>query len=588
MPNCECGQKAWYNVKEEKVAKFCKNHRTEFMHNVYTKFCKTCNIKPATHNFKGLKVEFCCLHAEPSMINLRSKKCIKCKERFPCFNYEGKKGQFCSICSSEGMIDVFNKKCIECKGPQPRFNFEGEKPLYCTWCRKQGMRDLVSPMCIKCGLHQPIFNVAGEKALYCGSCKFDSMVNVKDKMCIKCGLHQPTFNIAGEKALYCGSCRSSQMIDVSNNKCIKCHNKHRCFNKEGEKALYCNDCKQPEHINVTEKRKCVKCNERVPSFNKKGETKPLYCSLCADESMIDLMHKKCIKCNIASPSFNFEGKKPEFCLKCCDSGMVNVVASRPTCKECGCLARHGYPQMKASHCSEHKLTSMIIDPRRHCAFKSETSTKKCKEFAIWGYGSHSVCEAHKSNDMLNFIERKCAECQHIDVISQDTNKCLSCDAFFKDKVRKAKEMEVKAFLDQNLYIYISHDRKIAYTDLLNRPDFLFESQDKAYFIVLEVDERQHKFNEENCECVRMVNISQALGKPTMFIRYNPDTYKTKDKECNVITWRRKETLSKWLDKLLKTSHEEIQLYGFCSFVQLFYDDYQPKMAQIIPILPFES
>lgn len=56
------------------------------------------------------------------------------------------------------------------------------------------------------------------------------------------------------------------------------------------------------------------------------------------------------------------------------------------------------------------------------------------------------------------------------------------------------------------------------------PDFLYNQP--THFIDLEVDENQHKTKPYECDRARMVEISQALGLKTIFIRYNPDPFVT--------------------------------------------------------------
>ena len=60
-----------------------------------------------------------------------------------------------------------------------------------------------------------------------------------------------------------------------------------------------------------------------------------------------------------------------------------------------------------------------------------------------------------------------------------------------------------------------------------RPDFLWADWDgdKAWSLVLEVDEDQHETYSAWCECTRQVNITEDLGRYTLWIRYNPDPYK---------------------------------------------------------------
>jgi len=72
----------------------------------------------------------------------------------------------------------------------------------------------------------------------------------------------------------------------------------------------------------------------------------------------------------------------------------------------------------------------------------------------------------------------------------------------------------------------------------------------------------------------MINISQAFMKPTIFLRYNPDEYKVNGKTIVGPTKnKRLKTLTEWIEYLNKLKIEDIKLYGFCSIIQLFYDDY---------------
>ena len=42
------------------------------------------------------------------------------------------------------------------------------------------------------------------------------------------------------------------------------------------------------------------------------------------------------------------------------------------------------------------------------------------------------------------------------------------------------------------------------------------------FICIECDENSHKNYPQDCELIRMNNITYSLGLPTIFIRFNPD------------------------------------------------------------------
>lgn len=81
------------------------------------------------------------------------------------------------------------------------------------------------------------------------------------------------------------------------------------------------------------------------------------------------------------------------------------------------------------------------------------------------------------------------------------------------------------YLDANEFEYISCDTIVEQGECFKyRPDFLIDCN--THFVVLEIDENQHKDRADECETVRMmINIFQSLGMPTKFIRYNPDKYR---------------------------------------------------------------
>lgn len=90
-------------------------------------------------------------------------------------------------------------------------------------------------------------------------------------------------------------------------------------------------------------------------------------------------------------------------------------------------------------------------------------------------------------------------------------------------MRSKAEEEILELLDHHKISYI-HDRKLSDTESLLRPDFLIKK--KNYYIIIEVDERQHR--ERQNETERMRTISANLDKPVYFIRYNPDRYRGSD------------------------------------------------------------
>ena len=86
----------------------------------------------------------------------------------------------------------------------------------------------------------------------------------------------------------------------------------------------------------------------------------------------------------------------------------------------------------------------------------------------------------------------------------------------------------------------------------------------------------------------MINISQSLGAPTMFIRYNPDKYTVEKSKRDIRPSDRLKILRKWLDDCLSMSIKQIQKIGFCSDVKLFYNDFDEKTCSMTTLLAFDQ
>jgi hypothetical protein len=100
-----------------------------------------------------------------------------------------------------------------------------------------------------------------------------------------------------------------------------------------------------------------------------------------------------------------------------------------------------------------------------------------------------------------------------------------------------------------------------------RPDLFFELD--MHCVIVEVDENQHRGYESSCECARISEIVGGIGgKSIVFIRYNPDTVRSKGYVKHVGNAER-------VDLLVDTVKEELgkEYARFCvQIVQLWYDD----------------
>src|SRR5690606_7351879 len=143
----------------------------------------------------------------------------------------------------------------------------------------------------------------------------------------------------------------------------------------------------------------------------------------------------------------------------------------------------------------------------------------------------------------------------------------------------------KQFLINNNYKFI-YDKPINDCNSKLRPDFLFKTL--THNIILEVDENQHKYYNEICECSRMINIAQIYMKPTYFIRYNPNQYKYNSKKVDYPINKRFDILKKSIDNAINLSPETIQNIGFVAMKQLFYDNFNESKINWYTIQPFDK
>jgi agmatine/peptidylarginine deiminase len=84
------------------------------------------------------------------------------------------------------------------------------------------------------------------------------------------------------------------------------------------------------------------------------------------------------------------------------------------------------------------------------------------------------------------------------------------------------ETMVDEYLQQhdNLKHYSYRDQPLPCAPTRRRPDFTYILPDRV--VVLEVDEDAHKFYNRECECIRILELSeQANGLPLVVIRFNP-------------------------------------------------------------------
>ena len=304
----------------------------------------------------------------------------------------------------------------------------------------------------------------------------------------------------------------------------------------------------------------VGCKKR-PTFNTEGETKGRFCSKHAEPGMVNVKDKTCehVGCKTI-PTFNTEGETTcRFCSKHAEPGMVNVRLK--TCEHVGCKKRptFGFPGQDKLRCKSHIEPGMISNPKRKCVHD------KCKEPAMYGIVTPQYCGDHKHDKDINWVEKTCVSCGLTCILNKE-NKCQYCDPDMFNKTRLAKQNQVKRYLDANEFEYISCDQIVEQGECFKyRPDFLIDCN--THFVVLEIDEHQHKDRADECETVRMINIFQSLGMPTKFIRYNPDKYRVNKERKNPSFRTRMNILKKHLQFAIKDDVDDTITVKY-----LFFDE----------------
>ena len=256
--------------------------------------------------------------------------------------------------------------------------------------------------------------------------------------------------------------------------------------------------------------------------------------------------------------------------------MVDLV--HPYCS-CGTAAFFGIPGQKANKCFKHKEDGMIKNPRKKCELKG------CTQLALFGITKALRCEEHQLPGDENLVEHQCNQCALVMLLNED-GLCEYCNPKRQKRARGAKEREVAQYLDVNLSDLPTNSRDRIPADLANcgdkyRPDFLWEACHGGRIVILEVDENQHESYACECEQTRMVNISQAMGAgQTVWIRYNPDKFKSGESRKWSTTRKRLEYLGRWVRHALD---ESVSFDHTINVLYLFYDGFDSSSTVWEPL-----
>lgn len=468
--------------------------------------------------------------------------------------------------------------CMLCE-KEARYNYKFNKALFCKKHSSVGMIDVRSKVCEeKTCLTRASCGFKNQLVRFCNKHKEQGMINLKSKRCIETNCDTiPSFGFPGAKIEYCKLHKKEGMICLNSRKCNfkGCLISASYANPENLSKKYCASHRTPTMINVIQNL-CENSNcNKVACFGNIEDRKPKFCAKHKLEGMLDVVNKKCEKCNKNS-NFGYAGNKPRFCSSHKLEGMINVTSKK--CNYTGCLTTpiFGFSDQKvASKCKKHKEEGMINIIDKKCRYKD------CLIRASCGYPGYTseYCGKHKLPRMKyrSFSypkeeEKICNYCQNI--IHYNEEFCSGCKSYIqlgKTIALKNKELRIKQLLEDDYKFY--HDVKVG--NIQKRPDFRIPVKNGN--IIIEVDEYQHKRKTYPCECEisRMKEIFLACNKPhLLFIRYNPDYYKSID-DINFNTIQRERILLKYLQDRI----EKIDFIGL-NTVYLFYDGFSINSIEI--------
>jgi Holliday junction resolvase len=113
-----------------------------------------------------------------------------------------------------------------------------------------------------------------------------------------------------------------------------------------------------------------------------------------------------------------------------------------------------------------------------------------------------------------------------------------------------------------------------------RPDIYIDLGDRI--LIIEIDEHQHRHMDVDCERTRMFDIAQALGGvPVIFIRFNPDDYKTTSGMLDTDT--RLHLLVRKMEDIKENWYPEMDVdaslsMAWCTY--MFYDDCDDQILRV--------
>lgn len=488
---------------------------------------KGCPCKNARFNFKGKSPGIkCAKHGKPlGMVNNYARLCAHetCGNTNPSFGLPGGAAGYCKIHKSADMVNLVSRKCpfiVDEKtgkkcGVVPSYNKPDCKSgIMCAEHGKLfGMVDVVHNKCNKfitktkkCG-KIAYFNIDGEnKGIRCMEHKDPNMVNVLSAKCLKCN-NRPYYSKDGKSPEYCKIHKKKGMKRLEYNMCKKCDTQ-ASFNYPGKKAKYCikhvKTKKGKTMVNVRKQECEFHTCGRQAKYNISTETSPRFCGKHANKkTMEDIISKQCLECK-SQPIFNYHGEIGGiYCTRHKKDGMIPTVYVR--CKyngeiKCNNRAFYNFKKKgKVAYCRDHKKPNMVLFDRKLCKTDSCLAHARNKNYK--GYCFECFIKKYPESEIT---------------ISYRTKELAVVD-------------HIKKWM---VHDYMVFNKTITGGQSKRRPDIFIDVG--THIVIVEVDEYGHTRYNGDDEYNRILDIIEDIGsKPLSLIRFNPDSYKDKNKKISV-------------------------------------------------------
>jgi hypothetical protein len=362
----------------------------------------------------------------------------------------------------------------------------------------------------------------------------DNLIDIrfKNNYCKSCYIVQGSYGYENDKNnLFCKNCKLVDMIDIKHHKCFfeDCNKQPNYNFKEETNGIYCKTHKEINMVNVKSKRCLFKNCNKIPSYNFEGETNGIYCGTHKEINMVDVIHHRCLfkNCN-KIPNYNFEGETNAiYCNTHKEINMVNIISKQCLFNNCNKIPTFNFEgKINAIYCKTHKEINMIDVIHHRCLFKN---CNKIPNYNFEGETNAIYCNTHKKNNMIDVKSKRCITplCDKQQQIDQYCYRCFYALNPNDNRCKKIKlrENEVKKYIQETFNdLSFIFDKPIKGDGLCfnKRPDALLNLNNHS--IIVEVDENQHKWYDIKCDETRNHMIQEALNRPIIIIRFNPDDY----------------------------------------------------------------